>query len=143
MQCRRNSDVLIIGACAAGLMAWRELRSSGLQVTVLEARHRIGGRILTDYSTNSPIELGAEFVHGKPKVLWPILEKARLEVLESSDTRLFFDKGGLRPCPEYWNIIQTVNGQIQSAPEISYERFLETVRASPFEKHRFGGRRSL
>lgn len=39
-----------------------------------------------------------------------------------------------RNSDEYWNIIQTVNGQIQSAPEISYERFLETVQASGFEK---------
>jgi len=113
MQSKQNIDVLIIGVGAAGLIAWRELHSVGLHVVVLEARDRIGGRILTDHSTSSPIELGAEFVHGKPKAIWPILEKARLKMLESSDTSMVFDKGGLRACAEYWKIIQTVNGQIQ------------------------------
>ena len=134
MQSKQNIDVLIIGGGATGLIAWRELHSVGLQVVVLEARDRIGGRILTDHSTSSPIELGAEFVHGKPKAIWPILEKAGLKMLESSDTRMVFDKGGLRPCAEYWKIIQTVNGQIQPTQEIPYERFLEAVEASAFEK---------
>src|SRR5258708_15966325 len=97
MQSKQNIDVLIIGVGAAGLMAWRELHSVGLHVVVLEARDRIGGRILTDHSTSSPIELGAEFVHGKPKAIWPILEKARLKMLESSDTRMVFDKEAFVP----------------------------------------------
>ena len=134
MQSKQNIDVLIIGVGAAGLIAWRELHSVGLHVVVLEARDRIGGRILTDHSTSSPIELGAEFVHGKPKAIWPILEKARLKMLESSDTRMVFDKGALRACAKYWKIIQTVNGQIQPTQEIPYERFLEAVEASAFEK---------
>jgi monoamine oxidase len=134
MPSEQNNDVLIIGAGAAGLIAWRELQSEGLQVTVLEARDRIGGRILTEGSTSSPIELGAEFVHGKSRVISPILEQARLELVEISDTRLVLDKGGLRSCPDFWKIIQTVNRQIQSSPDISYQRFLEGVEASAFEK---------
>ena len=134
MPSKQNIDVLIIGAGAAGLSAWRELSSAGLQVVVLEARDRIGGRILTDHSTPSPIEMGAEFVHGKPKALWPILEKAGLEVRESSGAHMIFEKGDLRPCAEYWRIIQTVNGQIQPNRDISYEHFLEGVAASAFEK---------
>jgi monoamine oxidase len=134
MHPKQDTDVLIIGAGVAGLAAWRKLNSAGLQVTALEARDRIGGRILTDYSTPSPIELGAEFVHGKPKEIWPILCKAHLETLEVPDTRLVFARGRLRPAPEYWKIIQTINGQIQPAQEISYDRFLATVDASATEK---------
>jgi monoamine oxidase len=134
MQSKQNIDVLIIGVGAAGLIAWRELCSLGFRVVALEALDRIGGRILTDHSTSSPIELGAEFVHGRPKAIWPILEKARLEVLESSDTRMIFDKEGLRACTEYWETVQKVNGQIEPTREIPYERFLEAVEASAFEK---------
>jgi monoamine oxidase len=134
MESKQNIDVLIIGAGAAGLIAWRELCSAGLRVVVLEGRDRIGGRILTDHSTPSPIEMGAEFVHGKPKAMWPILEKAGLEVIESSGARMIFEKEGLRPYAEFWRIIQTVNGQIQPSRDISYGHFLQAVEASAFEK---------
>jgi monoamine oxidase len=134
MQAEETIDVVIIGAGAAGLAAWRELRSAGLNPVVLEARDRIGGRILTDRSTDSLVELGAEFVHGKPPAIWSILEKARLEVLESSGTRMVSSKEGLRPCPENWEIIQRVDAQINPAREISYDQFLAEAQASPFEK---------
>jgi monoamine oxidase len=134
MQPERTIDVVIIGAGAAGLAAWRELHSAGLNPVVLEARNRIGGRILTDRSADSLVELGAEFVHGKPPAIWSILEKARLEVLEISGTRMVSSKEGLRPCPEYWEIIQRVDAQINPAREIPYDRFLAEAQASPFEK---------
>src|SRR4029077_14231055 len=134
MDCKQEIDVMIIGAGAAGLTAWRELHSAGLQVVLLEARKRIGGRILTDYSTSSPIELGAEFVHGKPKSVWPILEKANLEIVESSDSRMFLDQGRLFHFEEYWKIIQAVNGQIEPTRDIAYEGFLEKVETSALAK---------
>ena len=43
MDCKQKIDVLIIGAGAAGLTAWRELHSAGLRAVLLEARKRIGG----------------------------------------------------------------------------------------------------
>ncbi len=63
----KPSDVLIIGAGAAGLAAALDLSRAGRKGIVLEARDRIGGRIFThkDPSVPIPIELGAEFVHGK------------------------------------------------------------------------------
>jgi monoamine oxidase len=134
MQPERPNDVVIIGAGAAGLAAWRELHSAGLNLVVLEARDRIGGRILTDHSTHSLVELGAEFVHGRPPASWSIVEKARLGVVESSGTRMVSSKEGLRPCPEYWKIIQRVDAQINPTREISYDQFLAEAQASPFEK---------
>lgn len=40
-----QTEALIIGAGAAGLMAARELAKAGKKITILEARDRIGGRI--------------------------------------------------------------------------------------------------
>ncbi|MDB4899742.1 MAG: amine oxidase, partial [Gemmatimonadetes bacterium] len=65
-QTRRRTDVVVIGAGVAGLAAARQLHDEGVRVVVLEARDRIGGRILTARHRASamPIELGAEFLHG-------------------------------------------------------------------------------
>ncbi|PYX26394.1 MAG: putrescine oxidase, partial [Acidobacteria bacterium] len=40
-------DVIVIGAGMAGLAATARLGRSGLSVLILEARDRIGGRVLT------------------------------------------------------------------------------------------------
>ena len=42
-----NTEIIIIGAGAAGLMSARELAKAGKKVVILEARNRIGGRILS------------------------------------------------------------------------------------------------
>jgi hypothetical protein len=85
-------DVLIVGAGATGLAARRELHRAGRHAQVLEARARLGGRILTNYSTPTPIELGAEFIHGRPKVIHSILEEAQLPVIEVLGKHLVYDK---------------------------------------------------
>jgi monoamine oxidase len=58
-------DVIIVGAGLAGLTAARQLDQAGLDVLVLEAQDRIGGRALADTTTFSvPIDYGAAWLHG-------------------------------------------------------------------------------
>jgi len=59
-----GEQVLVIGAGIAGLAAAFRLRELGYRVTVLEARNRIGGRILTDRSLGVPVDLGAAWIQG-------------------------------------------------------------------------------
>ncbi len=60
----KQETVLVIGAGAAGLAAARELESQGFDVTVLEARDRIGGRVWTDNSLGHPVDMGAAWLEG-------------------------------------------------------------------------------
>ena len=61
-----TADVIVIGAGIAGLAATQRLAAAGMNVLVLEARERLGGRIFTQHHNGYPVELGAEFVHGRP-----------------------------------------------------------------------------
>ena len=71
-------DIIIIGAGAAGLMAAWELALAGKTVLILEAKQRCGGRIHTVHDPNFPlpIELGAEFVHGRLPITEMLVKKA-------------------------------------------------------------------
>ncbi len=77
-----RTDVLIIGAGMAGLSAARSLAEAGVRVTVLEAADRVGGRIHTVRDGGKVIELGAEFIHGRPPELWTLIEEAGLMTFE-------------------------------------------------------------
>ncbi len=64
---------LVIGAGVAGLAAAQDLQKANHQVVVLEAQHRVGGRIHTDRSFAAvPIELGAEFIHSSQVPTYPL-----------------------------------------------------------------------
>ena len=57
--------VLVLGAGMAGLAAARALAQQNYDVTVLEARDRIGGRTWTSRQwPDAPLDLGASWIHG-------------------------------------------------------------------------------
>jgi monoamine oxidase len=82
-------DAIIIGAGAAGLAAASELRGAGRSVVVIEARNRVGGRILTyrDAAIPVPIELGAEFLHGATPYTDTIIDTAGLTAIDVGGDR--------------------------------------------------------
>lgn len=59
-----DADAIVIGAGAAGLAAARRLAAAGINVIAVEARGRIGGRVLEASKGDASAELGAEFIHG-------------------------------------------------------------------------------
>ncbi|MBW9122171.1 FAD-dependent oxidoreductase [Microbacterium trichothecenolyticum] len=58
-------DTIVVGAGVAGLTAARLLAKAGRRVVVLEARDRVGGRVLTDrHFPGTVTDMGASWIHG-------------------------------------------------------------------------------
>jgi monoamine oxidase len=109
------AQVIVVGAGAAGLAAARELCAAGLRVVVLEARGRVGGRIHTVSDAASPVavELGAEFIHGKARELWELVERAGLAACDVSE-RHWYERGGvLVKSGEFWQKLEKVFGRMK------------------------------
>src|SRR5215510_1914661 len=60
---RAEADVIVVGAGLAGLTAARELRRAGYGVLVIEARDRVGGRVLSHRLGDGHVaDVGGQFV---------------------------------------------------------------------------------
>ncbi|MGC2696466.1 MAG: NAD(P)/FAD-dependent oxidoreductase [Candidatus Angelobacter sp.] len=75
------TNVVVIGGGIAGLTAARRLTEAGLGVILLEARDRLGGRICTHHTPDYPVELGAEFVHGRPEEILAFAAEAAVPIV--------------------------------------------------------------
>ncbi len=81
-----HTSIIIIGAGASGIAAGRQLTDAGEQVVIVEARDRIGGRAHSDTTLAPyPIELGAEFIHGKRVLTHDLVRKYGLNILHAQD----------------------------------------------------------
>jgi monoamine oxidase len=55
-------DAIVIGAGLSGLVCARRLVERGLRVLVVEARERVGGRLLTGEVAGRPVDLGGQWI---------------------------------------------------------------------------------
>ena len=121
-------DAIVIGAGAAGLAAARDLSSAGLTVAVLEARERIGGRIYTirDRACPIPLELGAEFIHGRPRETWEIVRAAGLAVCDLSGEDWAGRPGALSRLDDFRDGLDRVLRRLERVGpgDMTFEEFL-------------------
>src|SRR5215475_13323352 len=108
-------DVVIIGAGVSGLAAAAELRKTGLSVLILEARDHVGGRVWTRHEPDlsAPIELGAEFIHGRVPETFDLLREVGKAAVDTSGAHWTLRDGKLVQNTE------DLFGQIQKALERS------------------------
>jgi len=94
-----SHEVIVIGAGAAGLAAAGTLARSGRRVLVLEARGRIGGRVWSrnEPGLNVPVELGAEFIHGRPAATFNLMRQAGIAAVDAPIVRSAVRGGRLEP----------------------------------------------
>ena len=80
---RDDYDAIVVGAGFAGLVAARDLSKAGLNVLLLEARNRIGGRTFTSAYHGKKIELGGTWIHWSQPHVWAEMTRYGLGIEES------------------------------------------------------------
>ncbi len=122
------SRVLIVGAGIAGLAAASRLSRAGLDVNIVEARDRIGGRIWTlrDPEIAHPVELGAEFVHGKPAEIWRYHQPGTIDIDEGDGSNWCVEQGRLDSC-NFFEQVEKIMDRLKDycGPDISFQQFLD------------------
>jgi monoamine oxidase len=136
---RGGWDVIVIGAGIAGLSAAYELARSGARIAVLEGRGRPGGRILTvrPEPAAAPVELGAEFIHGKPPELLALTREAGIELESVAGQHFKLSGGEVRPAKELNDVLGELElarpSDGESALELAHMRGLDSEHGRWFQ----------
>ncbi len=108
-------EILIIGAGAAGLMAGATLAEAGFSCCIIEASATAGGRMRTleIAGFDTPVETGAEFIHGDLPL-----------------TKSLLDRAGIRYVPVEGDMISVRNGEWKrgTAHDRHWPAFLRELR---------------
>lgn len=81
-----ETDVVIIGAGYSGIAAATKLQEAGKQFVVVEARDRIGGRVLSQtIDEDIVIDLGAQWIGPDQHLMHKMVKKLNIETFETYD----------------------------------------------------------
>jgi monoamine oxidase len=82
-----QSEVVVVGAGLAGLSAARRLGRSGVDVVVVEARDRVGGRTERGLTADgTPIELGGQWIGPTQNRMYDLVEELGLHTFPTYNT---------------------------------------------------------
>ena len=93
-----ESDVVVVGAGPAGLMAARTLQAAGHSVIVLEARDRVGGRTWSKEIDGAFLEIGGQWVSPDQTELLGLLEEMGMGTFTRyrEGANIYLDREGQR-----------------------------------------------
>ena len=131
-----ETDVIIIGAGACGLVAATELLSAGKTVRILEANTRPGGRILT---FENGMEGGAEFVHGDLPVTKRLITESGLSLVPV-EGEIFENKNGKWKPQE--NFIEDWDEVMKPLSELKHDLSLKDFLQQYFSEEKYAELRS-
>ncbi len=92
----QEKKVVIIGAGVSGLAAAKHLKKKGIDVLVLEAQDKTGGRLKTDRSLGVAFDEGASWIHGPDgNPITPLASSAGAETFLTDDFNVkVYDQNG-------------------------------------------------
>ena len=112
-------NVVVVGAGFAGLAAALDLHDAGLSVTVLEARERVGGRVLSVELENGEVaELGAEWIMPDDDVLRGTINRLGLTASEAGIDYLRREPRGRAAVPmaELDTFLEAADAHLAASP---------------------------
>ena len=125
--------VIVLGAGAAGLAAARDLLAAGWQVTLLEARGRVGGRL---YSLTGgpglPVDLGPEFLHGEAAEVKALVPEREV-ISPASDAQKLFWRGEIAPAGELLGVLENTAALRRTSPDAAVAEIFARLTLSPLE----------
>src|SRR6202451_3515862 len=124
---RSDADVIVVGAGAAGLTAAAELAETGKSGLILEARDRIVCCMFTlhDPRVHFPIELGAEFIHGRPPEIFDTLQEHNIPVTEVDGGNWCVRSTRITPCDFFSEVDEILKRMDGRSPDESFQTFLD------------------
>lgn len=126
--------VVVVGAGVAGLAAASRVIDAGLDVTVVEARDRVGGRVWTRSAPGlvTPIELGAEFLHGETPEIDEIAGREGARLIDVAGRRWTSRRGRLVLMDDFWERLDRVMRRLKEdrATDRSFADALAAMRGA-------------
>jgi monoamine oxidase len=121
-----NKKIVIVGGGISGLTAANFLVRMGCEVTVLEAKATVGGRIYTVQDGGPLVELGAEFLHGDSPTVSNAIRAAGLTTQPITEEYHTFHDGLFQRVNYLSKINKLINHIYVQRQDCSFLEYLNT-----------------